>query len=82
MPDEDELLNQLADLFSAKRDIDPLERSRRIGFLSDQLRSCLREADALGLLDAGAHLDMTLHAIEKILEPDRSDFSSDGSRLH
>lgn len=82
IPDEDELLNLLADLFDTKRNIDPLERSWRAMILSDRLRDCLREIDDLGLLEAGTHLDMALHAIEKAREPDRPEFSSGGSCPH
>jgi hypothetical protein len=82
MPDEDELLDQLADLFNTEQNIDPVERSRRIALLNDQLRDCLREIDTLGLLDAGAHLDMTLHAIEKIRDPQTPGLSSNPNRLH
>lgn len=82
LPDDSELLDQLADLLNAKQNVDPLERSRRIALLSDQLRNCLREVDALGLSEAGVHLDMTLYAVEKAREPKRAATSPDRSRLH
>ncbi|WP_337847881.1 hypothetical protein [Sphingomonas sp.] len=82
IPDEDELFDRLVDLFDAEQNIDPLERSRRIALLSDRLRNCLGEADALGLSEAGSHVDMALHAIGKVREPKGQDFSPSASRLH
>lgn len=82
LPDDNELLKQLADLLNAKQNVDPLERSRRITLLSDQLRNCLREVDALGLNEAGVHLDMTLYAVEKAREPKGPATSPDRSHLH
>lgn len=80
LPDEIELGEQLADLLDARQSISPVERSRRITLLRDQLLKCLREVDALGLSLAGAHLDLTLCAVEKAREPEQS--PPDRSRLH
>ncbi len=82
IPDEDELLAQLAALSEAERNLDPQERSRRSAILSERLRDCLREADALGLRDTGLHLDMAVNAIERDREPRRPEFSATSSRLH
>lgn len=65
-PEDDDLLDELADLLSKRQEIDPSERASRIVLLEHRLRDCLRELDALGLSEVGVHVSMSLHVLDKV----------------
>ena len=80
--DDDALSDELMNLFDNVRNIDPSQRGARISPLSCQLRNCLHELDALGLFEAAAHLDMSIHSIEKSAKPKGPARAPDGSKPH